>query len=484
MNQITFNKQLLVILLFLGLSQCVESQAQSTKKLRKELDQVIKPFIDYKVFSGTVLVAKKGEVVYEKAFGQAHKEWQIPNTTDTKYVIGSITKTITSTLILKLVEEGKFSLSDKIDQYLPSFPKEKATKISIHHLLSNTSGIPNYFRLKGWTTGEFRRVISAEEFMSEIGALDLNFEPGEQYRYSNSGFFLLGLIVERVTGLSYEQALQQYIFKPLGMNNSGVYNHRAINHKMARGYRFERFGGYRNQDYMNLSLFKAGGNIYATTGDLLKWDQALYTNVLLSEESKKMLYDPENHYCWNHQELKVEGSEKEVKAVSYDGQIEGYSSIITRFLDDQYSIIILGNTGTGYQHKQMMSDQIATVLYKGMSLKNEIPLSFYLTKQLYEGKLDEGITSYLNEKSGYDRNETLLVDFAQQLTWSGMREHGLKVYLLNAQLNEKSAQANFSLAEAYLEMGQLEKAIPYYQKVLEHYPDNQYVKNILKQADK
>src|SRR6185436_14293187 len=174
----------------------------------------------YRQFNGTVLVAEDGKVVYKGGFGLANMEWNIPNTPDTKFRLGSITKQFTATVILQLVEQGKIKLDGKLSDYLPDYRKDVGNKVTIHNLLTHTSGIPSYTGLPGFFDNVSRNPYKVTEFVNKYASGDLEFEPGSKFSYNNSGYFLLGAIIERVTGKTYEQVLKENIFDPLGMKNS------------------------------------------------------------------------------------------------------------------------------------------------------------------------------------------------------------------------------------------------------------------------
>lgn len=180
----------------------------------------------YRQFNGSALVAENGKVVYKGAYGQANMEWNIPNTPDTKFRLGSITKQFTATAIMQLVEQGKIKLDAKLSDYLPEYRKDTGSKVTIHHLLTHTSGIPSYTGQPGFFEDVSRNPYKVDEFVKKYASGDLQFEPGSKFSYNNSGYFLLGAIIERVTGKPYEQVLKENIFDPLGMKNTG-YDHHA-----------------------------------------------------------------------------------------------------------------------------------------------------------------------------------------------------------------------------------------------------------------
>ena len=254
----------------------------------------------YRQFNGTALVAENGKVIYKGAFGPANIEWNIPNTPDTKFRLGSITKQFTATVILQLVEQGKIKLDAKLTDYLPEYRKDTGDKVTIHHLLTHTSGIPSYTSQSGFFENVSRNPYKVDEFVKKYASGDLEFEPGSKYTYNNSGYFLLGAIIERVTGKPYEQVLKANIFDPVGMTNTGYDHHDTLIPKRASGYR-KTPDGYTNAPYLDMSIPYAAGSLYSTVEDLLVWDQALYTDKLLSAQSKALMYKPfldEYGYGW------------------------------------------------------------------------------------------------------------------------------------------------------------------------------------------
>src|SRR6266536_2917387 len=206
----------LVLLAVLAFQVSVRAQDKVTK-----IDQLVSLYNKYGQFNGSVLVADNGKVIYKKGFGLANMEWNIPNQTDTKFRLGSITKQFTATLILQLVEQGKIKLDGKLTDYLPEYRKDTGDKVTVRNLLSHTSGIPSYTSLPGFIQNQTRDPYTVSAFVKKYTSGDLEFEPGSKFSYDNSGYFLLGAIIERVTGKPYEEALKQRIFDPLGMKDSG-----------------------------------------------------------------------------------------------------------------------------------------------------------------------------------------------------------------------------------------------------------------------
>ncbi len=209
------------------------------------LDKYMEAEVKVNEFTGAILVARKGNIIYEKAFGMADREWNIPNTLQTKFEIGSVTKQFTAAGILLLADEKKLDLTDKLSKYFPDFPK--ADSITIHMLLSHTSGIANITEVK-----EFQKIeqmaLEKDTVLAIIKRQPFDFSPGSKYTYSNSGYHLLGLIIEKVTGMSYNEYMMTNVIQKAGLKNTCVINRDTILPFRAKGY-IKTENVWRNQSY-------------------------------------------------------------------------------------------------------------------------------------------------------------------------------------------------------------------------------------------
>ena len=192
-----------------------------TQTKSAKIDALIQQYVANRQFNGSVLVAEKGQIIFKKGYGMANMEWNIPNAPDTKFRLGSITKQFTAMLIMQLVEKGKLKLTGKVTDYLPDYPKATGDKITIHHLLTHTSGLSNYTNFPGFFEKQSRNPYTPEVFLKEFMNLPLDFEPGSKFSYSNSGYFLLGVIIEKVTGKSYAEVLKTNILAPAQLQDTG-----------------------------------------------------------------------------------------------------------------------------------------------------------------------------------------------------------------------------------------------------------------------
>ena len=290
-----------------------------------------------RLFNGSVLVAKNGIIIYQKNVGYADIEHKVTVVTDTRFELASISKTFTAILILRLVENGKITLDAKISDYIPEFTRNDSGQITIHHLLSHTSGIQDFVGLNcdfaSWTE---------KEFLEGLQKTPINFKPGTQFQYSSSTYILLRLIIEKITGKSYEVNLRENILKVAGMTNSGIIHNHQILADRALGY-LNTGENYQNAlPIANHEIFIGASSIYSTVQDLLKFDQALYTEKLLVKKEKELMFtivQPPYGYGWFISEDSLYG-----KILSHGGDIFGYTTLIERRLKDKIVIIILGNS--------------------------------------------------------------------------------------------------------------------------------------------
>jgi len=249
----------------------VLASAQQTplRSAALRIDQIMQTRAKAADFSGSVLVAREGRALYQHAFGYANLEWKIPNDLQTKFEIGSMTKQFTALLVLELVNQGRIKLDGRLADYLPYYRKDTGTRITIEQLLDHTSGIPNFLSAPGFLEGPASRMpYGVRDFAEKYCSGNLEFEPGTKFNYSNSGYFLLGAVLEQVSGQSYEQLLRERVFTPLGMHHSGYTHTATILPHRAAGYE-RSVSGLENARFYDMSIPFAAGALYSTVGDLL-----------------------------------------------------------------------------------------------------------------------------------------------------------------------------------------------------------------------
>jgi len=289
----------------------------------EKIDSLLAAYHKQRYFNGSALVAEKGQVIFRKGYGLANMEWDIPNAPDTKFRLGSITKQFTSMVIMQLVSEGKIKLDEKITTYLPDYRKDTGDRVTVRHLLTHTSGIPSYTGLPGFFQKKSRDPYTVDAFVKEYASGDLEFDPGSKFAYDNSGYFLLGAMIEKITGKSYADAVKERIFDPLGMKDSGYDRFDTVLPKRASGYALTP-NGYVNAPYLDMSIPYAAGSLYSTVEDLYKWDRALYGDKLLSAELKKTMFTPmlQNYaFGWAVRPLKLDDQKTEVATIGHNGEL-------------------------------------------------------------------------------------------------------------------------------------------------------------------
>ena len=304
-------------------------------------DRFVQAFVAQKRFQGSVLLARDGQPLFRKSYGMANAEWDVANTPDTRFRLGSITKQFTSALILQLVEQGKVKLEDSIRKYYPGAP-ESWQPITIHHLLSHESGIPSYTDLPGFFEKQAGTARTPLEIIELTRDKPLEFTPGTKYKYDNSGYILLGYVIEQVTGRSYEQQLHSAILDPLGMHETGFDHYTEIIPHRAEGYENNN-GKLARARFLDMSLPYAAGSLYSSVDDLLKWDQALYGTKVLSEASKEKMWTPNlSDYGYGWMISKRFG----FQAVEHGGGINGFNTMIIRIPEKKLLAVVLSNVNT------------------------------------------------------------------------------------------------------------------------------------------
>jgi len=262
----------------------------------KEFEGLFQTLVDADKFSGVVLVAKEDEIIFEKAYGYACKNFEVPNQLDTKFNIGSLNKVITKIAILQLLQNGKLTLDDLVGKHLPDFPKDIATKVKISHLISFTSGMGDYFNEK-FTAGN-GNLRSLNDFVPFFIDDPLLFEPGERMEYSNAGYVTLGKIIEAVSGMDYYEYIKKNIYEPAGMADSDHYEVDSITSKLATCYTRHMADGSIHPTIRRANYFIIGsrgssaGGGQSTVYDLLKLDRAIANEVLLNIELSGRVYLP------------------------------------------------------------------------------------------------------------------------------------------------------------------------------------------------
>lgn len=317
---------------------CAHAQMDSTFPLRAEA--LVKDYVDNELFTGTVLVAQNGKPIFRQGFGAANREWSVPNTATTKFRLASTSKHFTAAAILRLVDENKLQLSDAIGKHLPGIPASWE-KVTVRQLLAHTSGIPSYTGHPDFDEKLIRLKHTAAQLLDLVKDKPLYFEPGTKYRYSNTGYILLGRIIEAVSGLSFQHYMEQKLLKPLNLKNTGYDDGRRILAFAAQDYT-DGVDQVVKGAPVDMSNASAAGAIYSTVDDVLAWQQMLMSGQVLSAASTAAMFSDggfRNGLGW------VVRERFSRRVHEHGGALMGFHSMLANYPDDKLTIVVLSNYG-------------------------------------------------------------------------------------------------------------------------------------------
>lgn len=452
-----------------------------------KIDELISTYADYGEFSGSVLVAEEGEIIFKKGFGNANMEWNIPNQPDTKFRLASITKQFTAMLILQLVSENKLDLHMPISTYLPDYPKKNAEKITIHHLLTHSSGTPRIDDSIKHKDMERDRSIP-DELLKIFAEGELKFTPGENFSYSNEGYNLLGVIIEKVTGTSYETALQDKIFTPLEMFNTGFDHNSTILDKRASGYSRLFYGEYINSNFIDMSLPYAAGSIYSTIDDLFLWDKALYTEKLLPKKHLELLFkthisarDRHYGYGWFIGKIPIGNTKSNVQSNYHGGDINGFNTRITRIQSNKSLIVLLNNTDRAPLYE--MTIAINGILHNESYNFPKKSVAYTLFDTIDKEGINKGIQFYKKFKNNntYYLSEKEMNIVSSKFLQADRADIAADILKLAIEAFPNAFNLYNSYGEVLLTLGKKEKAIENYKKSVELNPKNKNEIRVLKE---
>jgi CubicO group peptidase (beta-lactamase class C family) len=453
----------------------------------ESIDALVRKYNELRQFNGTVLVADQSGVIHKKGYGYANFEWQIPNAPDVRFRLGSITKQFTSMVVMQLVAEGKIKLDDRVTTHLTDYRKDTGDRITIAHLLNHTSGIPSYTGLPGFFANESRDPYVPAAFVTKWASGDLEFEPGTKWAYNNSGYFLLGAIIEKVTGKTYAEAVQERIFDPLGMKASGYDLDAPLVPKRASGYRLAG-GKYLNAPYLDMTIPYAAGSLYSTVEDLYLWDRALYTEKLLKDELKKQMFTPglqDYGFGWSIRKTKLDDEKTELDTIRHNGGIHGFSTLLIRAPERKELVVLLDNTSRG----DMLDALGASILSILHGVEPRQPRkSLFEELQSVDGNGAAIVARYRElrrqKPDEYDFREPELNTLGYTLLQTGRAADAIEVFKLNVEMFPQSANAYDSLGEGYAVAGNKELALINYRKSLELDPTNANAREFIQRLEK
>ena len=473
------SKHIITLLLSLTIVQIAISQNKKTR-----LAEIMQTYHNYNMFDGAVLVAEHGEVIYKDAFGLANREWNIPNKTDTKFMIGSISKPLTATLVLIQVQKGFLHLDKTVQEYLPEFKNKPAGIVTIRQLLKHTSGIPNYDIIKDFFPRISRQNFSRAEYIKVFIDSSLAFTPGKHYAYSSWGYFLLGHIIERITNKSYAQLMSEDIFKKLGMNNSGSYHHQQIVSNRATGYDYN-FGGYTSSDFRDQSNAMGTGDIYSTVEDLFKFHMALADETLLNKELTTEMFTPgikpaDYGFGWFNKQFKYTSTDS-VASNLHLGMTDGFISFIRRVPSTKSLVVILCNSSpTDFFG---ITNSLYQVLYnRPVTIKQ--PVHKKMEILIGQNGVKIALAEYQkmkNDSAHYSVDWISMNFLAEQLLNLKRYEDARLISENNVKEFPDKDLILVTMANIYLALNRKDDAIRFYKRALEVTPMYEEAKNRLKE---
>ncbi|MDP4143715.1 MAG: serine hydrolase domain-containing protein [Bacillota bacterium] len=327
----------------------IQRGGENNKVIKDKITTYTDDFAKQQNFSGVILVAKENDILFEKGYGMANYEENQPNNPKTSFRIASITKQITAMCIIILRDMGKISLSDKVNKYIPGFPN--GDKITIENLITHSSGITE--DLYGSSTIEvMMRHNTPIQLVNMIEKKNTNPIPNVKFQYCNSNYILLGYIIERVSGMKYENFINRYIFKPLDMKDSRYDTNKIVSENEAVGY-LNYNQGFIDVPNYDMSAPYAAGAVRSTVHDLLKWDRALYTEKLVKKSSIEDIFKPRVEegnnlyygYGWNIETENI--GDNKYNLFWHYGNIPGFNTFILHDNDEESVVIILSNRDSG-----------------------------------------------------------------------------------------------------------------------------------------
>ncbi len=447
--------------------------------LNDKVDTYMQAAVRNAHFSGTILIARDGVPLVSRAYGMANYELRAANSTATVYELASVAKQFTATLIMQLKEQGKLDVTDSICKYIEDCPAAWQP-VTLRHLLSHTSGVPNYTSLPDWDEQLAHRTYSRTSLLALFRDLPLEFTPGAKYRYSNSGYFLLGVVIERITKRPYGDVLRTNITEPLGMTHTRFNEGRLLVDQRATGY-YSLGTSFISATHASPSASLGSAGIQSTTTDLLRWDQALYANQLLTPASREEMFTPVlNGYGYGWQYGESLGRAR----VDHSGSHAGFSTYILRFLRDRLTVIVLSNSdrasgsGTGLN--------LARIAFGDAYIMPTLPLR----DRLYDTVIERGVEATLTQVKVTRRDtptlpldETLL-DVGYDLLEAARLADAIAILEYNISLHPNSAYSYDGLGDAALAMGDITRARRHFETSLKIDPTNRYAIDALKRMSR
>ncbi|MEM9170396.1 MAG: serine hydrolase [Pseudomonadota bacterium] len=467
-------------LLVMGLAACDEILADlkpaPADPRRAAIEDLVVAHVDAGLFEGAILVAEGDAVIFKSAYGMADRTWNIKNTTDTRFHIGSVGKQLTGAIVMQLIEEGKLSLDDTLSELIADYPDVHGADVTLGHLLDHTSGIPNYT-----ATPAFRTRSASPIARADLAALfadaPLEFSPGATFSYNNSGFFLAGVIIEAIEGKHYGEVLKERLLEPLGLDDMGYGYSDAVIPGYAESYVWNG-AAYAPATPTHDTWILSSAMVYADVDDLFRWTRALFAGAPFKRPGSRdaVLELPEGkerNYAFGVGNVPLEFGGEAVRGVGHSGALDGYRSTQSVIVEKDWTVIILSNIGVD---QNLLAERINRLLAGETVEAPKPPVSRKLGRLIAaDGEAAAGAWFRRQREenpSAYDFDEGGLNDLGYALLAKGDFPAAILVFTLNTEAFPESANAYDSLGEAYRAAGRNALALASYEKSLAMDPSN------------
>ena len=457
---------------FTALLQPILGNAQNLKSIVDPIRSQLKNLEKENNLSGVFLIAKNGKPIYREAFGFANLPDSVKNKPDTKFNLASINKMFTGMAVMQLVEEGKISLQDKVGKYLLDYPnKTVADSVTIHQLLTHTSGMNSFWEEYDKVAKEKFKTVS--DYLPLFANAKLSFVPGSDFYYSNSGYMVLGLIIEKVSGQDYFDYVKEHIYKPAKMINTDAYELDNAIPNLATGYTMslEEPGQWKNNIFSNLAKGTPAGGGYSTVDDLWNFANALQNNRLLSKESTAIytagrVKFRDGMYGYGFMEDIINGH----RVIGHTGGHDGIACELMIYPDLGYTVVILtnGEVENYWEVSNLIKKQLAG---STPSIDN-----FFYTKEVIKTVCNKGYDAGIKEieqnLKKYSVRESLVERYGYKLLFEKKTNQAIDLFKLNNHLFPNSTYGYYYISEAYRVSGQNKQAIEYLKLYIEKEPED------------
>ncbi len=461
--------------LALGLTLSLASAAYAQGRSERA-ESYLRSFHDLHRFNGAALVVDRGEVLFQGAFGFSELGADAPAQASTRFRIASLTKQFTAALILRLEEEGLLRIAAPVSEYIEEYPTPDGDRITLHHLLTHTSGLPSYTDIPGFMESGATTPLAPGEIIGLTWEEPLRFEPGTDFEYSNSGYVLLGWVAERVTGRTYDEALAEYVLDPLGLVDTGYDHHVAPPAGHASGYTRELMD-YEPARPLDPSLPFSAGMLYSTVGDLGRWTSALLgwdstAGPFRDPTSAERMLTPELDSYGYGVGISVRdlGREREVRVIQHSGGIFGFSSVIRAFPDHHRLIVLLDNTSSDLGP---IVEGLTNLLWGDEAVVPKPSIAERIVPIIESAGVEAAIERYRDWRR--TRPDQYDYDPGQLMMLAGHyreRDPDIAIALLEAQAEEmpESPFTRYALSELYAASGDTTAAVTHVEAALTYNP--------------